>query len=306
MRSSASAALLSMLALAGCTVTPLPPQDADMRSDNSLPACGYSSFFFAPGLYDALANASSGDFTNEQWAPTLPYENATLRALWRNYSLFYVARTFGEVADFNTSIGIRPRGDSFEIFGSAEANVSASDMRANFFDFAKDTVVADDTEIERWATAFAHSRGASAYRDGIPGNATPDGQGPFREYQEGPIYEYSYDVTINATSRIQDLLDTLPLILEWNRTEAETGRMLYRHNSTGKSWSVWFEQPRNHLDVGDIRISAFPTGEAFTFLSRTGLTAAEAFDAHMAAFENATLPTPPIAAPDLSRLPCHG
>lgn len=253
--------------------------------------CGHGASFEDRMLFDALAEARAGTFEREQWAPSLPYENETLRARWRDFSLFVVGRTYGQVADVPTSLSVRPRGEALEIVGGAEANVTEEEMRARFVDFARDVLEAEARDVETWADAFIASKHASAYREGTPGNATPHGKGPFREYEEGPVYGYSYDVTVPAPARVQALLDAMPPLEAWEREDAETGRMLYAR----EGWSLWFEQPRHHLTLRDVRVTAFPTGEAYVMVTAR-LSEAEAQARVAAVFEAAALPAPPRLA----------
>lgn len=264
------------------------------------PPCGFMASLRDAGLFHALPNASAGAFEAEQWAPGLPYENATLRARWANYSLFVVGRTFGQVGDVPTTVNVRPRGAQAEVVGSAEANVTDAEVRDAFLAFARDAIDAPEGELAAFADAFVASRSPSAWREGTPGNATPDGAGPFREYEPGPVYGYGFNVTVDAPLRLQALLDALPPLEAWRRVDAETGRMLYERDG----WSLWFEQPRHHRQVGDVRITAFPTGEVSIFLAREGLAPADAAALVDDAFADAGLAPPRLAPEALHPVPC--
>lgn len=262
--------------------------------------CGFMASFRDAGLFHALPNASAGGFEAEQWAPGLPYENATLRARWGNYSLFVVGRTFGQVGDVPTNVNVRPRGAHAELIGSAEANVTDGEVRDAFLAFARGALDAPEEDLAAFADAFVASRSPSAWRDGTPGNATPDGDGPFREYEPGPVYGYGFNVTVDAPLRLQALLDAMPPLEAWTRVDAETGRMLYERDG----WSLWFEQPRHHLKVDAVRVTAFPTGEAFVQVAREGLAPAEAAALVDDAFADAGLAPPALPPEDLHAVPC--
>lgn len=289
-----AAGLAAALLLAGCAGT---LDVGDATTTGASRPCAHGASFVMPGLYDALENASAGELEHEQWAPTLPYENATLRERWRDFSLVAITRDHGEVDGFPTQVRMTARGEAVEIGGSGEANVTAAQMREHFLAFARDVLVEVD---EAWADAFAASRDPSAFREGTPGNATPFGEGPFREYQEGPAYGYSYDVTVNATPRLEALLATMPPLDAWTPVDAETGRMLYRH----EGWTLWFEQPRNHLDVDDVRITAFPEGDAYAMVGVLGQDGDEALATLRAAFAKAGLGEPPVTREALHAIPC--
>ncbi|HWH08026.1 MAG TPA: hypothetical protein VNX21_02430 [Candidatus Thermoplasmatota archaeon] len=296
------AAWLPLLALllAGCAgwgggTDPSPPGRAAEPSP-----CAFTASFRDAGLFRALPDAAAGAFEAEQWAPGLPYENATLRERWGNYSLFVVGRTFGQVGDVPTNVNVRPRGAHAEVIGSAEANVTDAEVRDAFLAFARSAFDAPEETLAGLADSFLASRSPSAWREGTPGNATPGGEGPFREYEPGPVYGYGFNVTTDAPLRLQALLDAMPPLEAWTRVDAETGRMLYERDG----WSLWFEQPRHHLQAGDVRVTAFPTGEAFVHVAREGLAPAQAAALVDDAFADAGLRPPGLVPGAFHGLPC--